>query len=54
MVCTSPTLVPTIAAKFISPEDVQMGLLKEATDTVQILDKTEVGCLLCIDANDRK
>lgn len=54
MVCTNPGLVPQIAAKFISPEDVQCELLKRETENVQILDKAEVGCLLQIDSSNNK
>lgn len=49
MVCTNPTMVPQIAAKFISPEEVQLSLLQKETAKVQILDKQQVGCLLNID-----
>lgn len=52
LVCTNPTVVPQVAAKFISPEEVQLELLKKETDNVQILDKQEVGCLLQIDTSD--
>lgn len=52
MVCTTPNLIPQIAAKFISPEDVQLDLLKRETEEVQILSKEEVGCILQIDFNN--
>jgi hypothetical protein len=51
-VFTDPTLAPKIAAKFVSPREVRLALLKQDTDKVQILDSTEVGCLLDIDTSD--
>lgn len=48
-VCTNPTLIPQIAAKFISPEEVQLDLLQKESNQVQILSKEEVGCLLHLD-----
>jgi hypothetical protein len=51
-VFTDPTLAPKIAAKFVSPRDVRLALLKQDTEKVQILDETEVGCLLDIDTSD--
>lgn len=47
MVCTDPQLVPQMAAQFISPEEVQINLLKDIAN-VQILTKQEVGCVLRI------
>lgn len=54
-VFTDPTIAPKIIAKFISPREVRLMLLKQETDNVQILDMSEVGCLLDIDTsnNDR-
>lgn len=52
LVCTDPTLIPKIAAKFISPEEVRRQLLKKGV--IQILDKDEVGNLLDIDSSDDK
>jgi hypothetical protein len=43
-----------IAAKFVSPRDVRLALLKQETEKVQILDETEVGCMLDIDTTDNK
>eukprot|EP00026_Physarum_polycephalum_P000718 Phypoly_transcript_00719.p1 GENE.Phypoly_transcript_00719~~Phypoly_transcript_00719.p1 ORF type:complete len:498 (-),score=49.29 Phypoly_transcript_00719:858-2351(-) len=54
IVFTDPTSAPKIAAKFVSPKEVRERLLKEDTDKVQILDETEVGCLLQIDASGNK
>ena len=51
-VFTDPTLAPQIAAKFISPKEVRLRLLKQETDKVEILDGTDVGCLLEIDTSD--
>lgn len=48
LVCTYPQLVTKIAAKFISPEEVQMSLLMREDKNIQILSSKEVGCLLNI------
>lgn len=55
IVCTNASMVPQIAAKFVSPEEVRMELLKKETESVEILAEEEVGCLLGIDvsSNDR-
>lgn len=53
-VFTDPTIAPKIAAKFISPRDVRLALLKKATANVQILDQTEIGSLLDIDTSDNE
>lgn len=53
-VFTDPTVAPKIAAKFISPKEVRLALLKEETDKVQILDETTIGCLLDIDTSDNE
>jgi hypothetical protein len=53
-VCTDPTSAPKIAAKFISPTDVRVALLKQETDRVHILDQTEIGCLLDIGVSDNE
>lgn len=47
LVFTNPTLAPKIAAKFVSPEEVRMSLLK-GEDGVLILDRKEVGWVLGI------
>lgn len=49
VVITNPTLAPQIAAKFVSPEEVRLGLLRKECDKVQILSVKEIGCLLDID-----
>src|SRR5271163_3272115 len=54
MIFTDPTIAPKIAAKFVSPKRVRLSLLKQETKKVQILDKTEVGCLLDIDTSDNE
>ena len=51
-VFTDPTIAPKIAAKFVSPKEVRMKLLKEETKEVQILDEFEIGCLLEIDTHN--
>lgn len=43
VVCTNPVEIPQMAAKFISPENVRMSLMK---DSVQILDSEEIACIL--------
>lgn len=48
MVCINPSVVPQIAAKFISPEEVRLDLLLNETENVQILTKHNIGCLLQI------
>jgi hypothetical protein len=53
-VFTDPTIAPKIAAKFVSPKGVRLALLKKETDKVQILDETEIGCLLDIDTSDNE
>jgi len=54
MIFTDPTIAPKIAAKFVSPKQVRLSLLKQETEKVQILDETEVGCLLDIDTSDNE
>lgn len=54
IVCTNASLVPQIAAKFVSPEEVRMELLKKESDSVQILAREEVGCLLGIDTSSNE
>ena len=51
IVFTDPTIAPKIAAKFISPKDIRLRLLKQETDIVQILDETEIGSLLAINTS---
>lgn len=46
LVFTKPQLAPKMAAKFVSPKEVQDLLLKREDENVQILGTTEVGCLL--------
>ena len=46
LVFTNPRLVPQIAAKFVSPEEVSLKLLKD--EGVEVLSKEEVGYLLNI------
>jgi hypothetical protein len=53
-VFTDSTLAPKIAAKFVSPREVRLALLKQETEKVQILDSTEVGCLLDIDTSNNE
>lgn len=47
-VFTDPTVAPKIAAKFISPLEVRLSLLKQEDENVQILNEMEVGSLLNI------
>lgn len=49
---TDSATAPKIAAKFISPKVVSLALLKKETMNVQILDESEVGCLLNIDTSN--
>lgn len=50
-VCTNPTIVPKIVAKFISPEDVRKQIL--TSQQVSLLDNHQIDCLLDIhDASD--
>jgi hypothetical protein len=51
-VYTDPTMAPKIAAKFVSPRAVRLELLKRESERVEILDGTEVGCLLDIDVSE--
>lgn len=48
LVCTDPQLVPKIAAKFVSPEDVQASLLTRDFKNIQILSREDVGLVLNI------
>lgn len=55
IVITDPTVAPKIAAKFVSPTEVRLMLLKREDEKVQILEMSEVGCLLDIDtANNER
>lgn len=54
IVCTNASLVPQIAAKFVSPEEVRMELLKKESASVEILSGEEVGCLLGIDTSSNQ
>lgn len=51
MVCTNAAIAPKIAAKFVSPKEVRLRLLKKETDNVLILGEEEIGCLLEIDVS---
>lgn len=53
LVCTNAAIAPKIAAKFVSPPEIRLQLLKKETEAVQILDKEEIGCLLQIETNER-
>lgn len=48
LVCTDPQQIPKIAAKFISPEEVQARLLNREDENVQILSTDDVGYILNI------
>ncbi len=50
LVCTSPTLIPKLLAKFISPSEVQKKLLSRNPE-VQILNQQQIGCILQISNN---
>ena len=51
LICTNPTLVPKIAAKFIAPENVRITLLNFNTP---ILTTAEIGHLMEIDQGDNE
>ena len=53
-VFTDPTIVSKIAAKFISPKEVRLALLKKETEVVQILDESEIGSLLNINLQNNR
>lgn len=55
IVCTVPHIVPKIAAKFVSPQEISISLLKDDEENLQILTETDVGYILDIGshANDR-
>lgn len=46
IVFISPPLASKIAAKFVAPEEVRQQLLKEQSQSVQILKREEIGCIL--------
>ncbi len=48
MVCRSPTTIPKLLSKFISPVEVRDHLLAEDSDVVQILTQKQIGCVLQI------
>lgn len=50
-VCTAPKLITTIAAKFISPDDVRMKLA--TSEGVEILEEDQVGAVLTISDTHR-
>lgn len=49
IICTDPQVVPKLAANFVSPEHVQLMLLR---DNIQVLTPEDVGYLLNIDNSD--
>ncbi len=49
LVCTDPTMVPKIAAKFVCPEQVRLNLLNF---DVPVLTIAEIGCLMDIDTQN--
>jgi hypothetical protein len=49
---TDSTIAPKIAAKFISPKEVSLAVLREEKEDVQILNESEVGYLLNINSSD--
>ena len=51
-VFTNPTLAPSIAAKFVSPEEVRARLLRK--DGVQILTEKDIGSVLRIDTGKQE
>ncbi len=53
LVCTKPTMIPKLLAKFISPEEVQANLLSE-NPNVQILSEEQIGCILQIKHDEDK
>ena len=54
MVFPDPTQASKIVAKFISPENICLSLLKKDTEKVQILTTEEIGCLLDIDTSNNE
>ena len=54
LVFTNPTLAPKIAAKFISPEEVRIHLLKGEDENVQLLTEEDIGCLINISVGDNQ
>lgn len=53
LVCTNPTMIPKLLAKFISPEEVQANLLSENSN-VQILSEEQIGHILQIQQDKDK
>ncbi len=51
MVCRSPTMIPKLLSKFISPVEVRDRLLAEDSDVVQILTQKQIGCVLQINSS---
>ncbi len=51
LVCTEPTIIPKLLAKFISPVEVQNRLLSK-NSKVQILSQQQIGFVLQIDRSD--
>lgn len=46
MVCTMPSVVAKIMAKFVSPVDVREKLLKSGRTDVSMLNESDVGTIL--------
>lgn len=47
LVCTDPQRIPKLAAKFVSPDNVKLMLLRE---NIQILNLQDVGCVMMMDS----
>lgn len=54
LIFVNPILAPKIAAKFISPEDIRMALLKREEEKVQLLSMEDIGYLIDIQSTDNK
>ncbi len=54
MVCRSPTMIPKLLSKFISPVEVRDRLLSEDSSVVQILTQKQIGCVLQINSSDTR
>ncbi len=53
MVCTVPTMIPKLLAKFISPTDIQNHLLSDSSD-VQILTEQQIGFVLQVNPSNNR
>ena len=53
LVCTTPTIIPKLLAKFVSPIEVQNNLLGQNSN-VQILTAEQIGVVLQIDSHNTK